>query len=407
MTSSSGTEDSTDDENQDFFSLYPSLKLTIDAATTNENTSTVTPPVPTENKKLLLNSKFRPVPMQTVSETFQSSLSAPVVVRGDEDVNDYYEGFKHIKKLSTLRRIDQDEDFLPFPDQSGKILQPIGSTGPKFEFKPITSLTHSQQAHIIARRAANRQHHKEQTKDVRQEIDDLLNIDEFVLPDGERPLSSAELSTTDQRRYGLPPRLAPRLIAGPPKKGSLGDLLKKKRKTSADRSPSPIFDDENLKSRRRRRRQRSHSFSSTGSAQRSRSRSSSSNERENRTDLTIKNDENDLNDLSKLLDLNEEDELLLLQIEVEQEERNMRREEKRRRKEEKKLKKLTKKVKPSPKEKDQRKIVRKCLDDLLDRLVDDDDEEENRTQTKRPLDQTDSFTKSDDSTKKMKIDENI
>lgn len=111
-----------------------------------------------------------------------------------------------------------------------------------------------------------------------------------------------------------------------------------------------------------------------------------------------------MNDLSKLLDLNEEDELLLLQIEVEQEERNMRREEKRRRKEEKKLKKLTKKVKSSPKEKDQQKIVRKCLDDLLDRLVDD---EENRTQTKRTFDQTDSFIESDDSTKKMKIDENV
>ena len=48
----------------------------------------------------------------------------------------------------------------------------------------------------------------------------------------------------------------------------------------------------------------------------------------------------DMNDLSKLLDLNEEDELLLLQIEVEQEERNIRREEKRRRKEEKKNEKI-------------------------------------------------------------------
>ncbi len=39
----------------------------------------------------LPNSKFRPVPMQAVSETappFQSNLSAPVVVGGDDDVRD-------------------------------------------------------------------------------------------------------------------------------------------------------------------------------------------------------------------------------------------------------------------------------------------------------------------------------
>ena len=319
--------------------------------------------------------------MQAVSE-----LSAPVVVRGDEDVNDYYESFKQLKKLSILRRNEQEDDFLPFPDQSGKILQPIGSAGPKFEFKPITSLTHSQQAHLIARRAANRQHQKEQSKDVRQEIDDLLNIDDFVLPEGERPLTSAELPANEQRRYGLPARLPPRLAAaGPPKKGSLGDLLKK-RKASVERSPSPVLDDETF---RRRRRRRSHSFSSTGSAQRSRSSSP-----------PLKDDLDEMNDLSKLLDLNEEDELLLLQIEVEQEERNLRREEKRRRKEEKKLKKFTKK----PTEKNPRKVVRKCLDDLLNRIV--DDEEEKRVQTKRSFDQTESTERPDDPTKKMKTDEN-
>ena len=139
--------------------------------------------------------------MQAVHETapaVHNSLSAPVVVGGDEDVNDYYEGFKHIKKLSNLRRNEQEDEFLPFPDQSGKLFQPIGSSLPKFEFKPITGLTHSQQAHIIARRAAARQ--QQQQKDVRQEIDDLLNIEDFVLPDGDRPLSVAQLSSNEQRR---------------------------------------------------------------------------------------------------------------------------------------------------------------------------------------------------------------
>jgi hypothetical protein len=228
------------------------------------------------------NSKFRPVPMQAVTENapaFQNNLSAPVVVGGDEDVNDYYEGFKHIKKLSNLRRNQQDDDFLPFPDQSGKLLQPIGSTVPKFEFKPITGLTHSQLAHLNARRAANRQHQHTNSNDVRQEIDDLLNIEDFVLPDGERPLSAAELSISDQRRYGLPPRLHHRLPPGPPKKGSLGDLLKRKNKTSSERSPSPLAEDNDARRdgrrrrRQRQRQQRSHSLSSTGSGQWSRSSS--------------------------------------------------------------------------------------------------------------------------------------
>jgi len=34
---------------------------------------------------------------ETTLRTFQSTLSAPIVVGGDEDVNDYYEGFKKIK----------------------------------------------------------------------------------------------------------------------------------------------------------------------------------------------------------------------------------------------------------------------------------------------------------------------
>ena len=212
--------------------------------------------------------------MQAVNDSISAvhnSLSAPIVVGAEEDVNDYYEGFKHIRKLTNLRRNEQDDDFLPFPDQSGKLFQSMGSTVPKFEFKPITGLTHSQQAHLKARRAANRQQLQEKQPDVRQEIDDLLNIEDFVLPDGERPLSSAELSTNEQRRYGLPPRLHHRLPPGPPKKGSLGHLLKQK-KTTGDRSPSPTIDEANAKLERRRR-QRSQSLSSTGSGQWSRSSS--------------------------------------------------------------------------------------------------------------------------------------
>jgi hypothetical protein len=221
----------------------------------------------------LPNSKFRPMQMHAVHENVPSSnLSAPVVVGGDEDVNDYYAGFKSIKKLANLRRNEQDDEFLPFPDQSGKIFQSMGSSMPKFEFKPITGLTHSQQAHLSARRAAHRQ---QQQKDVRQEIDDLLNIDDFVLPDGERPLSAAELSANEQRRYGLPPRLHHKIPAGPPKKGSLGYLLKQKNKQSGERSPSPMIEERNSK---RRRRERSHSLSSTGSGQWSRSSSVSNND---------------------------------------------------------------------------------------------------------------------------------
>lgn len=63
-----------------------------------------------------------------------------------------------------------------------------------------------------------------------------------------------------------------------------------------------------------------------------------------------------MSDLSKLLDLNEEDELLLLQIEVEQEERNLRRQEKRKRKDEKR------------KKKNDLVIIKQCLKDLMDEI---------------------------------------
>ena len=109
-----------------------------------------------------------------------------------------------------------------------------------------------------------------------------------------------------------------------------------------------------------------------------------------------------MNDLSKLLDLNEEDELLLLQIEVEQEERNIRREEKRRLKEEKKTKKSTKKVKlTSPK--DDQRIIEQCLGNLLDKIL---LPEESKTQIKRTFDHNDaSSTSTDELTKKFKIEE--
>ncbi|CAF1580363.1 unnamed protein product, partial [Adineta ricciae] len=413
MTSSSGTEDSTDEDDQEFFSLYPHLKSSLDQTNTNAssaapNTETANTSLPEANKKSLPNSKFRPVPMQAVTETgqrafVQNSLSAPVVVGGDEDVNDYYEGFKQIKKLASLRRNEQDDEFSPFPDQSGKILQPIGSTTAKFEFKPITGLTHSQQAHLNARRAANRQ--QQQQKDVRREIEDLLDIDDFVVPNGIRPISAAELSSKEQRKYGLPPRLHHKVPIGPPKKGSLGDLLKQKNRSSSERSPSPMMD---IRSRKRTRR-RSRSLSSTGSGQWSRSSSLSNHEGRlsrhssrdtspvsGKPEKTSEDDIADMNDLSKLLDLNEEDELLLLQIEVEQEERNIRREERRRRKEEKKTRKLKKKLKGSCPN-DDRKVIQQCLDDLLNKTV---AEYENKTTLKRTFDPSDSEV-----SKKAKLDE--
>ena len=191
--------------------------------------------------------------MHTTNENLSSStivlnsLSTPVIIRGDEDVNDYYEGFKTIKKLTNLRRNDQDDDLTPFPDQNGKFLQSIGSNLAKFEFKPITSLTRHQQTRFNARRVPNRE---QQENDIHQEIDDLLNFEDFVLPNGERPLSSAELSTKEQHQYGLPPKIPYKIPIGPPKKGSLGDLLKKQ---SISRSPSPTL------SERRRHRHRSSS----------------------------------------------------------------------------------------------------------------------------------------------------
>lgn len=103
-----------------------------------------------------------------------------------------------------------------------------------------------------------------------------------------------------------------------------------------------------------------------------------------------------MNDLSKLLDLNEEDELLLLQIEVEQEERNMRREEKRRRKEEKKNKKFNKKNKLLSNS-DNENVINHCLSDLIGNICSQEDITLNLKRT---------FDTSDDKiSKKVKIDE--
>lgn len=108
-------------------------------------------------------------------------------------------------------------------------------------------------------------------------------------------------------------------------------------------------------------------------------------------------DMTDMNDLSKLLDLNEEDELLLLQIEVEQEERNIRREEKRRRKEEKKNKKLNKKPKLISNIDEQNINIQQCLNDLIDNVL---SEEENKINFKRTFDHS-----NDEHSKKMKLEE--
>ena len=110
----------------------------------------------------------------------------------------------------------------------------------------------------------------------------------------------------------------------------------------------------------------------------------------------VGDDITDMNDLSKLLDLNEEDELLLLQIEVEQEERNIRREEKRRRKDEKKSKKQEKKVK-LPSKDDEQKLIQQCLHDLIDNVA---AEEENKSNFKRTFEHSD-----EELPKKIKLDE--
>jgi hypothetical protein len=103
-----------------------------------------------------------------------------------------------------------------------------------------------------------------------------------------------------------------------------------------------------------------------------------------------------MDDLSKLLDLNEEDELLLLQIEVEQEERNIRREEKRRRKEEKKTKKTNKKPKLISNTDDQ-KIIQQFLNDLIENII---IQEENKINSKRTFDDSDH-----ELSKKVKLEE--
>ncbi|CAF0884295.1 unnamed protein product [Rotaria sp. Silwood1] len=383
MTSSSGTEDSTDEDEQDIFTLYPHLKSSLDVTNNNAaNVTTTTAPPTDDNKKSLPNSKFRPVQMHDVtnnssfSPTIHNNLAAPSIIGANEDVNDYYEDFKKIKKLTNLRRNEQDDELTPFPDQNGKILQPIGTNLLKFEFKPITSLTNNQQAHFNARRIAYRQKQQQQQNDIRQEIDDLLNIDNFVLPDGERPLSSTELSINKGYQYGLPPKIQHKIPAGPPKKGSLGDLLKRKKTEINERSPSPII------SERLRHRQLSHSLSSSSERM---SRRSSCEMIEFNT--KIDNDDIDMSDLSKLLDLNEEDELLLLQIEVEQEERNLRRQEKRKRKEEKK------------KKKNHLGIIKQCLNDLLVKIL---AQEEKKITFKRPFDDINNF---DYISKKIKIED--
>ena len=109
----------------------------------------------------------------------------------------------------------------------------------------------------------------------------------------------------------------------------------------------------------------------------------------------------DMNDLSKLLDLNEEDELLLLQIEVEQEGRNIRREEKRRRKEEKKSKKQSKGTKASSNHDDDA-FIRSCLDALIDSLVRLD---EPQTHSKRTLEHSDLSNATEESSKRIKTEE--
>lgn len=189
------------------------------------------------------------------STTLQTNLSAPTIVGVNEDVNNYYEDFKKVKKLTNLRRHEPDDESTPFPDQSGKVLQPIGTNLPKFEFKPIKGLTHSQRAHFNARRIANRQ--KLQQNDLRQELDDLLNIDDFVLLDRERPVASTESLTNKGYQSGLPAKILRKAPVGPPKKGSLGDLLRKKKAKVNERSPSPII------SERIRNRYRSNSLSSS------------------------------------------------------------------------------------------------------------------------------------------------
>lgn len=108
-----------------------------------------------------------------------------------------------------------------------------------------------------------------------------------------------------------------------------------------------------------------------------------------------------MNDLSKLLDLNEEDELLLLQIEVEQEEKNSRRKEKRRKKQAKKDRKRPKKLANDSNEQLQSE-VQFLIENILNRITSID--EKSKFQTKRTFDQLETFNKSDDSMKKLKVE---
>jgi hypothetical protein len=117
----------------------------------------------------------------------------------------------------------------------------------------------------------------------------------------------------------------------------------------------------------------------------------------NKKSDVIEDDITDMNDLSKLLDLNEEDELLLLQIEVEQEERNTRRDEKRRRKEEKKTKKLNKKTKSVLNIDDELITIQQSLNDLIENII---LQQENKINSKRTFDYS-----NDELTKKFKLEE--
>ncbi|CAF0830375.1 unnamed protein product [Didymodactylos carnosus] len=407
MSSSSGTEDSTDEEDKDVYTLYPHLRTSINPALESPIDKMI-PPVGTpvssdvEKKPYTTTSKFRPIQMRAInsntetnikdepeehmSTNVRNSSSTPVnnlstemaveCIRGEEDINDYYEGFKKIKKLANLRRMEKDEGILDVTafEPSGKFLNPHGKQ-PKFEFKPITGL--GQQQHLTKKLLSQKEN------DISRELDDMMTNEGFTLP-GQRPASVAELK---QQQRILLPHLPPRQytkVVQPPKKGSLGDLLKQKK--DKNRSPSPAD--------RKSRQSRSSSTSSIGSRGSSvhsnlsfgsylsgvdetdklsvysgnysycsscngsphhdnQKRSSNDidkstvNNYENTTTTTTTTeahieDFSDITDLSQILDLNEEDELLLLQLEVEQEERNTRKEEKRRKKEEKKLKKKNK-----------------------------------------------------------------
>ncbi|CAF4544698.1 unnamed protein product [Rotaria socialis] len=87
MTSSNSTNDSA---YEDVVMLYLHLKSSFNLTNTNATTTN-------DNK-----SKFRRVQMYAVMEN--SSSSAPTIIGINEDVNNYYESFKTIKKLTHLHQ---------------------------------------------------------------------------------------------------------------------------------------------------------------------------------------------------------------------------------------------------------------------------------------------------------------